>query len=180
LATIVGWYEAMRKSIILLPLLLTGCGTRDSLANKAGPGNAGPPGETVSRPAEAQTATLTGLYESGPADRQSQMCMIDRGTGGTRFGLVLRGEGDRLCAGSGSAVRSGDSVRLTMSGDEPCTVEARIAGTNLVFPASLPVGCAYYCSSGASFAGASFVKTGGSAEDAARATDLVGDRLCAG
>jgi hypothetical protein len=66
-----------------------------------------------------------------------------------------------------------------MSGDEPCTIEARIEGTRVAFPPSLPAGCAYYCSRGARFAGAAFDKTGGTAEDARRAQDLIGDPLCA-
>jgi hypothetical protein len=174
----------MRRQIVFLPLLLTACGAQDSMTNNGAPAStAGAPGESAasSTPAAAvQTASLTGLYESGPAERRNQMCVVDRATGDARFGLVVWGAGSEGCSGAGAAVRQGDVLRLTMSGDEACTIEARIEGTRVSFPGAVPPGCAYYCSRGARFAGAAFDKTGGTAEDAMRAQDLAGDRLCSG
>ena len=174
----------MRTTVSLMPLLLCACGTQDSLGNGAGSTPA--VGNTAAAPAAAvpaqavQTASLTGLYESSAAGRRNQLCVVDRATGDARFGLVVRGAGADGCSGAGSAVRQGAVLRLRMSGDEACTIDARIEGTRVTFPAALPSGCAYYCGRGASFAGATFDKTGGGAEDAMRAQDLVGDRLCAG
>jgi hypothetical protein len=174
----------MRRALVLLPLLLCACGAQDSMSNNGAnsTGASGSPADAgAGRPAGAepvQTATLTGLYESGPADRRNQMCVTERPAGEARFGLVVRGAGSEGCSGAGTAVRQGDALRLTMSGDEACTIEARIEGSRVAFPAALPPGCAYYCSRGARFAGATFDKTGGTAEDAMRAQDLVGDRLC--
>lgn len=176
----------MKRSALLLPLLAAACQPQDALTDNGVPASsAAAPGTdaspTPATPAQAvQTATLTGLYESGAAGSRSQMCMIDRQTGDTRFGIVLRGPANESCSGSGSAVRQGDVLRLTMAGDEACTIEARIADGRISFPAGTAPGCAYYCSRGARFAGASFDKTGGTAQDAMRAEDLVGDRLCAG
>lgn len=175
------------KRVLLLPLLAAACQPQDAMTNNAAPAStAAAPGEaapaTPSTPAQVvQTATLTGLYE-GPAGAggRSQICMVDRGAGSTRFGIVLRGPGSESCSGDGGAVRQGNILRLNMAGDEACTIEARIEGGRIAFPATTAPGCAYYCSRGARFAGASFDKTGGSAEDAMRAEDLVGDRLCAG
>jgi hypothetical protein len=172
----------MRRAFVFLPLLLCACGAQDSMSNNAanstgaasGSPDGGPP------PAAVQTATLTGLYEGGPAGRRNQMCVVERAGGNARFGLVVRGAGSEGCGGAGTAVRQGAALRLAMSGDEACTIEARTEGTRITFPAALPPGCAYYCSRGASFAGAAFDKTGGTAEDALRAEDLAGDRLCAG
>jgi hypothetical protein len=169
----------MRNPSVLLLLLLGACGTQDSLSNNGAPIAA--PGETPSVPAQAvQTATLVGLYESGGSGTGNQMCVLDRATGNARFGLVVRGAGEQGCSGAGEAVRQGDTLRLTMAGDEACTIEARIEGTRIAFPAQLAPGCAYYCSSGAGMAGVTLDKTGGTPEDAMRAVDLVGDRLCAG
>jgi hypothetical protein len=176
----------MKRSAILLPLLAAACQPQDAMTNNGVPApGAAAPGETAApaaTPAQAvQTATLTGLYESvGTAGARSQMCMVDRGTGDTRFAIVLRGPGSETCSGDGSAVRQGAVLRLTMAGDEACAIEARIEGGRVVFPPATAPGCAYYCSRGARFAGASFDKIGGTAEDAMRAEDLVGDRLCAG
>ena len=127
--------------------------------------------------AAVQTANLTGLYESR-SQPPSQMCIVDRGSGNARFGVVVQGAGEASCSGAGAAVRRGDMLRLTMAGDEECVLEARIAGAQVTFPASVPEGCAYYCGAGATLAGADLVKTGGDAQDAMRAQDLVGDPLC--
>ena len=170
-------------SLLLLPLVAA-CGAQDGLGNTAAPAGAAANGAAptdVPAPVQAvQTASLTGLYESGPAARRSQMCIIDRGTGNARFGLVLWGAGDHSCSGDGTAVRSGDRLRLTMSGDQACVIEARIEGGQVTLPPTAPASCAYYCGQGARLAAVTFEKTGGTAEDAMRAQDLVGDRLCGG
>lgn len=176
----------MRRAFVFLPLLLCGCGARDSLGNNgstsvpaAAAGNAttNAPGSGEAPATAPQTATLTGLYETGSAPRRSQMCMIERG-GSARFGLVLWGAGSDSCSGNGTAVRQGGVLRLTMAGDSPCTIEARIEGTRVIFPANAPAGCAYYCGQSARLAGASFDKSGGTDADALLAEDLAGDRLC--
>lgn len=174
------------KRMLLLSLLAAACQPQDAMTNNGVPATAAaPPGETAKAPAATpqavQTATLTGLYESiGTAGARSQMCMVDRAAGDTRFAIVLRGLGSETCSGDGRAVRQGGVLRLNMAGDEACAIEARIEGGRISFPPTTPAGCAYYCSRGARFAGATFDKTGGTAEDAMRAEDLVGDRLCAG
>lgn len=171
----------MRKTaLLLLPLLLLGaCRAQESLNNNAAgstPGASGTAG-SQSPAVEIQTATLTGLYESGTAPQRRRLCAIESG-GTTRFGLVHWSSPTESCSGSGTARRSGNMLRLTMEGDEPCTIDARIDGTRVLFPPQLPAGCAYYCSRGARLAGANFDKTGGAEADALRAEDLIGDRLC--
>lgn len=169
-----GFADAMR-SLVLCAFLLAGCGS----------GGAGNQSERAAdREADraveqaVQTATVTGLYEGGSGAQRSQLCIVDRATGDSRFGLVLWGSGEASCSGAGAAVRQGATLRLAMEGDQPCTVEGRIEGANVTFAAALPPGCAYYCGARASMAGARFVKVGGTAEDAMRARDLVGDPLC--
>ncbi|MDQ4086779.1 MAG: hypothetical protein M3177_02000 [Pseudomonadota bacterium] len=155
------------RSLLLLPLLLAGCGT-GAVGNRAD--------EAVAT--AVQTATLTGLYEGGGGSQRSQLCIVEHATGDSRFGLVHRGAGDASCSGAGSAVRQDSVLRLTMEGDEPCVVEAAIEGGRVTFPAAAAPGCAYYCGAGANLAGAVFEKVGGTSQDAARARDLVGDPLC--
>ena len=175
----------MAKARFLLPLLLAGCGTQDGLGDNRAAPSAAPAGQSAADeppvPVQAvQTASLTGLYESGPAERRNQMCVIDRGTGNSRFGLVVWGAGDHSCSGAGAAERRGGTLVLTMAGDEPCRIEASIAEGRIAFPAAVPAGCSFYCGANARLGGVGFVKTGGSAEDAMRAQDLAGGRLCAG
>jgi hypothetical protein len=126
-----------------------------------------------------QTNSLVGLYEGGSAQRRNQMCVVDR-AGERRFGLVVWGENDHSCSGAGTATQQGSSLRLAMTGDEECAIEARIEGTRVTLPAELPQGCAYYCGARARMAGVQFDKTGGTEQDALKATDLVGEPLCAG
>ena len=175
----------MAAILLLLPSLLLGaCRAQEGMSNNAAgstPGGAAPGASSGPQTpaAPVQTATLTGLYESGAAPQRSQMCMIEAGGSG-RFGLVAWSGPGESCSGSGTATRSGNTLRLTMEGDERCTIEARVEGTRVTFPAALPAGCSYYCSRGGRLAGATFDKTGGTEADAARAQDLIGDRLCEG
>ena len=163
--------------MLLLAGLLALAGCRGS-ADKAGAPD--PPKATSPEQSVVQTATLTGLYE-GPAGPQlNQMCIIERSSGAARFGIVVWGTGLTSCSGDGEAVRQGDVLRLTMSGDEPCRIEARIEGGRVVLPPQMPAGCAYYCGGGARMAALQLDKTGGTAADAMRAQDLAGDPLCSG
>jgi hypothetical protein len=171
-----------KTPLLLLPFLLLGaCRAQEGMSNNAAGSSAGGPPAASSGPqtpaAPVQTATLTGLYESGTPPQRSQMCIVEAG-GRARFGIVVLSSASESCSGNGVAVRSGDGLRLSMQGDEACTIEARIEGTRVAFPAQLPAGCAYYCSRGARLGGAAFDKTGGTEADAARAEDLAGDRLC--
>ena len=109
------------KRILIGLALLGACGSgEESPGNEAG---ADAPATNVVADA-VQTAGLTGLYEgqrgNGPAD---QLCIIDRGSGEARFGLVVWGANDHSCSGTGVAVQAGDRLRLNMAGDEACAIE---------------------------------------------------------
>lgn len=165
------------KKILIALALLSACGTsEDEAADKAG-------AEAQADDAVAdavQTAGLTGLYESKAGDQSNQLCVIDRGSGDARFGLVVWGGNMHSCSGTGSAVREDEILRLTMAGDETCTIEAAIDGGVVTLPDTVGDGCAYYCGARARLAGATFTRTGTAAEDAMKAVDLVGEPLCAG
>ena len=169
----------MKKSLIAL-CLVAGCGASDpeggngaaALANGAAPGGPTPVAQAV------RTSELTGLWEGGAGPQRDQMCVIDRGTGNVRFGIVKWGDNLHSCSGSGSVVREGSALRLTMEGDESCVLEARIEGETVTLPASVPAGCSYYCGARARFDGGTLTRTGTTAADAMKATDLAGDPLC--
>ncbi|HEY0113037.1 MAG TPA: hypothetical protein VGB59_07765 [Allosphingosinicella sp.] len=179
----------MKKSLLALLLLAACGGTDESAQNGAGGtaagGKAGSPdgaatekGSEVTEQAVA-TARLTGLYEGGSGPQKNQLCVIDRGSGDAQFGLVVWGPQLRSCSGAGQAVRSGDRLTLTMSGDQACVVEGRIQGGNITLVRGLSPGCRdYYCGSGAQLDGASFTRRGSTAEDALKARDIAGDPLC--
>jgi hypothetical protein len=170
------------RPILLCLALLGGCGAvgdRSPRDRAAGNESAAADAEAGEEAAESavQTATLTGRYEGGTGAERSQLCIIDRGTGNSRFGLVLR-TGAGTCSGAGRALRQDRRLTLDMAGDQACRIDATIDGRRVAFPAGDPAGCAYYCAPGAALTNATFDKVGGSAEDAMQARDLVGDPLC--
>jgi hypothetical protein len=155
----------MKKSLIALALV-AGCGASGS----RGGGNA-------TGTAETGGDGLTGFYESGPASRPNQLCMIEKG-GKATFGIVLWGANLRSCSGAGSAARLGDRLVLTMAGDSPCTIEASLTAGVVTLPDVIPSGCAYYCGDGATFSRAGLIQRGGTVADAMKAKDLAGEPLC--
>jgi hypothetical protein len=170
----------MKKTFLIL-LLLAACGRDDPAAdNRAAPGPGGPqaskPGASASSPAEPGTR-LAGLYEGGSGAQKNQMCIVEKG-GEAQFGLLVWGGNLSSCSGAGRALRKGETLTLTMTGDETCTIQAGLKDGKVTLPAKLPLGCAYYCGARASMAGASFTKSGSSPADVKKATDIAGDPLC--
>jgi hypothetical protein len=167
----------MKKTLLIL-LLLAACGRDDPAANdQSAPG--GPAAhESAGRPAPASPGDsktrLAGLYEGGSSAQKNQMCIVEKG-GEAQFGLLVWGGNLHSCSGAGRAVRSGDRLTLTMTGDETCTIEASLKDGVVTLPARLPLGCDYYCGARASLAGATFSRAG---DDVKKATDIAGDPLC--
>ncbi|MGI8704223.1 MAG: hypothetical protein ACR2JJ_00205 [Sphingomicrobium sp.] len=158
----------MKQAMLLLIPLLAGCARGDG-DESAGRETRDP----------VQTADLTGLYEArGEGGQSARMCMISDSSGRASFAIVTETRDAGSCGGAGEAVREARLLRLSMAGDEECVIEARVEDRQVTFPPNLPEGCAYYCAPGATLAGADFEKTGGTAKDAMRATDLAGDPLC--
>ncbi len=169
------------KKILLSLLILAACGRDDSPAeNRAAAESGGPaaskPGSAAAAPAAGGTR-LTGLYEGGAGAQKDQMCIVEKGND-AEFGLVVWGGNLHSCSGAGRAVRKGERLTLTMTGDETCTIEASLKDGVVTLPGKLPLGCAYYCGARASLAGARFNKSGSSAADAKKAQDIAGDPLC--
>jgi hypothetical protein len=167
----------MKKTLLIL-LFLAACGRDDPAAdNAAAPESRGPAASKsqsgAPSPAGAGTR-LAGLYEGGSGAQKNQMCIVEKG-GESQFGLLVWGANEHSCSGAGRAVRKGDRLTLTMTGDETCTIEATLKDGTVTLPGKLPLGCAYYCGARASFTGASFTRSG---EDVKKATDIAGDPLC--
>jgi hypothetical protein len=167
----------MKKSLAFF-LLLAACDRSDAPADR---GNAAAPA-AAARPAAgpaapAPDARLTGLYEGGAGEQKNQMCIVEKG-GEAQFGLLVWGGNLHSCSGAGRAVRSGDRLSLSMTGDETCTIEASLKDGTITLPATLPAGCAYYCGARASLANATFTRAGTTQADARKATDIAGDPLC--
>ncbi|MGZ8286681.1 MAG: hypothetical protein ACXW27_09745 [Allosphingosinicella sp.] len=168
----------MKKTLLIL-LLLAGCGRDDPAAdNRAAPKSDGSAAE--SRPSSAPKAAetrLAGLYEGGSGARKSQLCLIAKGRE-TQFGILVWGGNLHSCSGAGRATRNGERLTLTMTGDETCTIDATLRDGVVGLPATLPLGCAYYCGARASLAGARFSRAGSGEAEARKARDIAGDPLC--
>jgi hypothetical protein len=164
------------RQVLMALVLVAGCGAGSDQGNESGGTGAGRSGRDGG---SVQITELAGLYEGGPPLRPHQMCVIEK-AGEASFALVVWGTGMHSCSGSGRAVREGNTLRLSMAGDESCTMEAKINGTNATLPDNLPQGCAYYCGAQAKLGGASFTKKSSKVEDAMKAKDLVGEPLCGG
>jgi hypothetical protein len=166
----------MKKTLLTL-LLLAACGRDDPAAeNRAAPA---PQAREASKSAPREAAgpegsRLAGLYEGGSGAQKNQMCIVEKG-GGAQFGMLVWGGNLSSCSGAGRAMRKGDRLTLTMTGDETCTIDATMRDGVVTLPSKLPLGCAYYCGARASFAGASFTRSG---SDVKKATDIAGDPLC--
>jgi hypothetical protein len=65
-----------------------------------------------------------------------------------------------------------------MAGDEACTLEASYKDGAVTLPATVPLGCSYYCGANSSMAGTRFAHTGSGRAEALKATDIAGDPLC--
>jgi hypothetical protein len=153
-----------RPALLLLPLLLLGCG-----------------GAQTGDGAAAAGGSLTGLYEGGSGPGRNQLCLIEREGRAASFGFIVWGEENRNCSASGLARRQGDRLRLLPDGDESCALEARLDGDRILLPETVTPECArYYCGAGAAMTKAEFSRSGESEADARRATDLVGAPLCGG
>lgn len=158
------------KRIWIALLLVGACGSGSTVDNGSSPAES---------PA-IDTSRLLGLYQSGPQGQRNQLCMIGDAPDAAAFGLTVWGANLASCSGSGKAVRQENVLRLEMAGDQPCTVEARIESGKVTLPDTVPESCAYYCGNAATLARATFDKTGSTRADALKATDLVGEPLCAG
>lgn len=156
-----------RLSVLILALLLGGGCRRSPEPTTIDQ----PPGEPRAEP--DRLVELTGLYETpGGASR---MCIVE-----TRFGIVVRGEGAATCSGSGSgrAERETAGIRFTMQGDSACSFVAEVSGRSLLFPATIPTGCGYYCGDGATLARVRLTQIGTGRTEVMKATDLAGEPLC--
>lgn len=166
------------KHLLLILLLLAGCDRAGQPADNRAEPAADPTGPATSRSKEAAAPErLTGLYEGGAGAQKNQLCIVEQGSE-AQFGLLVWGGNLHSCSGAGLAVRSGERLRLRMTGDETCTIEASLKDGAIALPATLPAGCAYYCGARASLAGATFTRAGTTEADARKATDIAGDPLC--
>ncbi len=99
--------------------------------------------------------TLTGRYERRSDLGTDKLCVTED-DGDYAIGALAVFGPQSFCEARGAARRDGEIVEITLEGRSDCRFEARFDGIELVFPGSLPDGCADYCTDRASFSGVSF------------------------
>lgn len=161
--------------------LLTACGSGGGEGNEATPSGSveGKGANTAAPSAPIEPGdSLTGLYEAQSGGLSSQLCIVERQQGDTRFGLNIWGASMHACAGAGTVARNGNALTLTMEGDRSCSLTARIEGNAIRLPDQVPAACDYYCGKQARMAGVSLARTGSREADALKARDVVDEALC--
>ena len=171
------------KTLPFLLLLLAACSSEEREPRQQTGGKMTAPAARSAPQAERQRdegsiGSLVGLYESGRGERRNQMCVVKGKGGDQRFGLIVWGDNQHSCMGSGTVSREGDRLRLALAGDSACTIEATVSGKSVKLPGRVPQGCAYYCGARASLGGAELRQAGTTEDAAMRAKDIVGDPLC--
>jgi hypothetical protein len=160
----------MKKYMVLLAFV-TGCGASDD-GNDSAPPQGRPAAVAVAAP-----SSLAGYYEGGSAAAPNQLCVVEKG-GDAQFGIVVWGANLSACSGAGTVERDGDRLRLRMTGDQACTIAARLRGGAITVEGPTAASCSYYCGARVGFEGTSFARKGSTAADIAKARDPAGDPLC--
>lgn len=138
--------------------------------------------------ADPDALDLAGRYGGVSGSAKDRFCAVHRDGGGYRVGLLAAFGANTQCEGQGAAQLDGENVRLFLTGGasnlshrEPtddCIIEARFDGDVLQLSGRVPEGCAAYCSSRASLAGAAFVREADGDEAAHAARGRAIERLC--
>jgi hypothetical protein len=164
-------------------VLLAACGgggdaDRNDSASPAANQGGGVAGTVGGARAIAASDSLTGLYEAKSGGLPSQLCIVERGAGATRFGLNIWGANMHACSGAGTVTRDGNRLSLTMAGDRSCTLSATIEGDAVRISDNIPEGCSYYCGQNVAMAGVRLARSGNTQADAMKARDVVDEPLC--
>jgi hypothetical protein len=173
-----GWQMIAMKRFLIALLILGGCSQSEEPQQRDAAEGKGDQTLTSTSGKPGEIRTLMGLYEGGEVSPRNQLCIVENKGEQPRFGIVIWGENQHSCSGSGTVLRDGDRLQLKMAGDETCTIAARISGKTIILPESVPDGCSYYCGARARLTAVRFDQVGTGRDDAAKAKDLVGDPLC--
>jgi len=163
----------MTRVGIAVLLLLAGC-------DRAAPVASDSPGARLEAAARARgmvpdpaRATLVGSW----ARDTDRLCVVPGEGAQLRVGAAIDYGDGQGCAASGTAVRSGDKLRVRFGG---CRFEARFDGERVIFPAEVPTACETLCTGRASLAALTVDRLSESASEAATMRSSRGKPLCAG
>lgn len=124
---------------------------------------------------------LAGAYQRESDLGTDRMCALGDDERGYRIGMVAVFGPDTRCEATGSAARSGENVRMTLTGDKGrCVFTAQFDGVRLTIPGRVEEECDQFCGPRASFAGVSFDRIGDGNAVAASVRGIDIAQLCGG
>lgn len=123
--------------------------------------------------ADPTSSDISGLYTSD-TDR---LCIVPAAQE-YRIGIAIDYGDQQNCAASGTVVRAGDSLQISLKGAVACEFTARFEGDGIVFPGRLPKQCDRLCSGRASLAGLNVVQLSGSISEASSLRAPRGQLVC--
>jgi hypothetical protein len=158
------------KRVLLLALMLGGCGQRPTTAAADSAGSRLEAAAETAGIVPDPKAPLQGSW----ARDTDRVCVV--GTEKTaRIGVSVDYGEDQACAGSGTVERSGDALKLAFG---TCKFDARFDGDRIVFPAELPEACESLCTGRASLAALTVDRLSESRSEAATLRSTKGKLLC--
>lgn len=158
------------RRVLLLALMLGGCGREPATAVADSPG--------ARLEAAAETAGIVpdpnAPLQGSWARDTDRVCVV--GTEKTaRIGVSVDYGEDQACAASGTVERSADALKLAFGA---CKFDARFDGDRIVFPAELPEACESLCTGRASLAALTVDRLSESRSEAATVRSTKGKLLC--
>jgi hypothetical protein len=135
--------------------------------------------------ADPDSVDPVGSYARRHENGLHQLCIGPARTSGRNFGMIAElGEG-LLCEGTGRVTARADRLVFVFDHHAQCRIEALYDGERIRLSGKIPSQCADLCSSRATFAGLSVLRSGWTRQDAlhvrARRADegiAAGDPLC--
>ncbi len=158
------------KRVLLLALMLSGCGREPATAVADSAGNRLEAAAETAGIVPDPNAPLQGSW----ARDSDRVCVV--GTDKiARIGVSVDYGEDQACAGSGTVERSGDALKLALGA---CKFDARFDGDRIVFPAEVPEACESLCTGRASLAALAVDRLSESRSEAATLRSTKGKLLC--
>lgn len=165
----------MIRLAVLSLLLLTGCSAGEV------------DGDNTVQAQDLESAAIARGLVRDPSDREivglyardtDRVCLVSGNGRRYRIGAYVDyGEGI-TCSASGSVERHGDRLEIRLGGGDSCHFDARLSGDQILFPGSLPDGCASFCQGRAALTGLEAARLSGSVAEARAMRDAAGRRLC--
>jgi len=132
-----------------------------------------------------RAAIAAGLVQTSDGDASGvfaregdRLCLLDTGRGAMRMGATIDYGDGQGCTASGTAVRAGDVLHVSLGPRGDCTFDAAYESDRIAFPGALPAACQRLCRGRASLAALDVERLSDSPAEATALADDGGRPLC--